>query len=281
MAHKPAHIACPARKQLAVDLLHLLELADQEPEIVKSVQYKVAALFQSMLEAVVRTGGELDPDLYKLFVRVSRLMAVDTQEIEGLNSVIKHVIGRSPSIGLELLSSRVASKKVLSDVITARPGPETLAAVENRVQECAAIRDEACKALQDRDRYYRWAEQSLKMGEVPPLPPIFSPMESAAAPLCEEDRTPEAPGVPEPGPEPGEHPDNNVLVREAAAPPAAPRAPRRKKPRLAKCVARMYARSRAILPEKIPTATKALLVEPVRCRRSLGYEEHTAWLPCF
>ena len=55
--------------------------------------------------------GTLDPTLFTLLMDVSLVWPLDTQELEGCNSVIKYVVELSPNISWQLLSSRITLKK--------------------------------------------------------------------------------------------------------------------------------------------------------------------------
>ena len=92
----------------------------------------------------VDTGGTLDYDFYNLISSIGNMMLLDTQEIEGMNSLVMGLIKRCPYIGLRLLSSRVLSRKVTktkmqqANSTTGDNFRAMLAAVESEVQGCTS-----------------------------------------------------------------------------------------------------------------------------------------------
>ncbi len=77
-----------------------------------AVAFKIMLLFHTELLNTIRT-GTLDPELHKLLVDVFEMMTDNTQDIEGVNSIISHIVDLAPSIGLKLLSGRILVKKTL------------------------------------------------------------------------------------------------------------------------------------------------------------------------
>ena len=60
----------------------------------------------------------MNQDVWCLLADISSLWRLDTQEIEGVNSLIKKMTGDSPNMNLELLSARVTIKKTMSAKLT-------------------------------------------------------------------------------------------------------------------------------------------------------------------
>eukprot|EP00969_Alexandrium_andersonii_P257905 11403730-Alexandrium_andersonii.AAC.1 len=54
------------------------------------------------------------------------MMLTDTQALEGINSMIKHMVRLAPNMRLKLLSSRVVIKKTLADRVTSKAAREEL-----------------------------------------------------------------------------------------------------------------------------------------------------------
>eukprot|EP00959_Pyramimonas_sp_CCMP1952_P227157 4749462-Pyramimonas_sp.AAC.1 len=57
--------------------------------------------------------GRIDRQLWVLARTITRMMAADTQEVEGLNSIIKRCLEMAPGMGLELLSSWALLRKTV------------------------------------------------------------------------------------------------------------------------------------------------------------------------
>ncbi len=91
--------------------------------------------------------GTLSYDLWQLLRCLMRMLAVDTQEIEGLNSVIKHVLGLAPAMGLKLLSSRALIKKT---IMWRDHGPQ---AIDSLATKCAAFHHTALRVHADTSRF--------------------------------------------------------------------------------------------------------------------------------
>ncbi|CAK0870089.1 unnamed protein product, partial [Prorocentrum cordatum] len=93
------------RKAIATELLAVSLIKDP-------FAIKLRSTFNDELFHASQT-GLLDGQLYKLLVDVSELCPIDTDEIEGISGMIKHMSRTSPSIQLKLMSSRVVIKKQL------------------------------------------------------------------------------------------------------------------------------------------------------------------------
>ena len=68
------------------------------------------ASWRQQLEQAART-GQLDARLFKFITHLARAWALDTGEIEGVNSVLKRIVSISPAIEWALISARTVIKK--------------------------------------------------------------------------------------------------------------------------------------------------------------------------
>ena len=101
--------ACDKRKAVSAELLH-----SPSQNLDASFSQKFRELFKADL-GVCSASGVIDPLLAQLVAEsFSSLLVLDTQEIEGCNSIIKKVVQLAPSIKLPLLSDRLMIKKVLA-----------------------------------------------------------------------------------------------------------------------------------------------------------------------
>eukprot|EP00959_Pyramimonas_sp_CCMP1952_P164666 3441902-Pyramimonas_sp.AAC.1 len=74
---------------------------------------KFAVWFRDGMTEAAET-GLLDDDVYSFLQNLSLMWFGDTQEIEGCNSIVKHVGRLAPNISLPLLSSRITIKKAVA-----------------------------------------------------------------------------------------------------------------------------------------------------------------------
>ncbi|CAK0871318.1 unnamed protein product, partial [Prorocentrum cordatum] len=107
---------CAKRARVAEELLRLGVDADRS-----TFQAKFVNIFRSHLQQVHVTQGQIDPALFLFTLRVFQRVPLDTQEIEGMNSIVRHCQQIAPHIALELLNSRVVNKKVIS-LVTSTTG---------------------------------------------------------------------------------------------------------------------------------------------------------------
>ena len=114
---EPAYNPCQHRRKLAVELLALA------PEkIDPSFTGKFRAIFKTELEICAKT-GTIDSMVYQLVSDFFSMLPVETQEIEGTNSMIKRIYQLSPNIKLPLMSDRILIKKALTTKVTTGETP--------------------------------------------------------------------------------------------------------------------------------------------------------------
>jgi len=160
MAYSPPEEECKKRLDLCKELLALLLSTDAS--VKETTPWKVAYVFEDLIRDAVRKRGKLDAQLHRLFALLGHALPADTQDIEGINSIIKHQLHSFPSIGLELLNSRVLAKK------TSAREYKSGEMIEEEVQKCIADHESACLALHDRERYFLFEEETMhKQAELP------------------------------------------------------------------------------------------------------------------
>jgi hypothetical protein len=98
--------ACGKRKAVAAELLQLCSLGELQDDF----SNKLATLFGSEMRSAAQT-GQLCPRLHDMLSLAFGILMVDTQEIEGVNSIIKYVTTISPNISTSLLQSRILINK--------------------------------------------------------------------------------------------------------------------------------------------------------------------------
>lgn len=140
MVHMPYNSPCERRKSVAKDLLALSAEHGQRD----GLSYNLALLFQHDL-TIARDTGTIRPDLFELLRCVFRMIHPGTQEIEGINSLVKHITDLAPSIGVRLLTSRIVSNNSL-------PHFNTPALREQLVQEFVVMHAEVQKFVNDADK---------------------------------------------------------------------------------------------------------------------------------
>jgi len=102
---------CERRRQLADELLQ--GQFDDDHSFTK----KFVDFFKSELKHCSKT-GMLDHFVHQLLTDFFEMMVLDTQEIEGANSIVKKMVHLAPNIHLPLLSDRLLMKKVLTPQVT-------------------------------------------------------------------------------------------------------------------------------------------------------------------
>jgi hypothetical protein len=125
------------RKRLASDLI------DQIANLPSTV-YKIVCIFYAEF-VEMRSTGVCCIALWRLVYDIARMWKLDTQDVEGLNSILKHICKICPHIGWELLAARLATRN--------RMGNATAARQDELVLECVALHEEAMAILQDSKRY--------------------------------------------------------------------------------------------------------------------------------
>ena len=99
--------ACPMRAQLARQLLE--QTADLHPTARALVRF-----FRKELQVCCSTGGTVPVRLYTLMRMIARDMTAETQEIEGIQSLIKLAVARrGQKCGLPLIDAHIANVKDL------------------------------------------------------------------------------------------------------------------------------------------------------------------------
>jgi hypothetical protein len=131
-------------------------------DVRRETPWKIGIVFKIELEAIIETGGECDAEFYKLAVMIAHMLASDTQEVEGINGTIKHVLSHFPAIGQKLLSTRTLCKKVLSDALgplaTLKMMPMVCDKIDNIVDSCLPLHSEGKIADADKDRFFNLGE---------------------------------------------------------------------------------------------------------------------------
>ncbi len=90
---------------------------------------KLGYIFKAELTAAA-SDGFLSPKLFDLLYSIFDTLKLDTQEIEGINGLLKRCIDLAPNIAVELLSSRMLAKKNL------QVNFGSAAAREDLIQQC-------------------------------------------------------------------------------------------------------------------------------------------------
>ena len=108
MLEKPFDEVCPVRQQVAKDLLATpnccLEYVDQD------LALKAKQEFHRDFVHAERTGLLTEP-LRCFLLTLRSVLSLDTQDLEGINSLIQVMCSRAPSMRLPLLNARVSIKK--------------------------------------------------------------------------------------------------------------------------------------------------------------------------
>lgn len=105
------HQPCMVRQKLAEEIL----VCDME-EKDSGFTAKLKEVFSTELQQTSRT-GLLDPMIYQMIYELFAILPVDTQMIEGCNSIIKKLVTISPNIHLPLTSDRLLIKKAVASRI--------------------------------------------------------------------------------------------------------------------------------------------------------------------
>ena len=138
-AFQPVGISDPERARCAADLLASPDNADPAARKIRTVFFKD-------LKHIAETGTTTEP-FHSLISDIARHWEPDTQEIEGVNSILSHMVELSPNISTHLLSSRLTiNKHVLglhSDKNTDR--------IDGFVQSCEMYHKRAAAYVDDKD----------------------------------------------------------------------------------------------------------------------------------
>lgn len=105
---KPHNEYCEDRKLIAQELLTFTELS------LDPFCHRLRLIFVSALRIAANTGC-LDYRLWLLLETIAQQWKMDTQEIEGVNNIIKYLMALCPALAWELLASRITIKKECAD----------------------------------------------------------------------------------------------------------------------------------------------------------------------
>lgn len=137
-----------------------------EFRIRRTTAFKVGRVFRQELLDIIAQEGKIDSaEFWKLILVVSRMLPSDTQEIEGINGMIKHILRLYPSIGQSLLNARTLCRKSLADALgslaTLKAGPQLTDAVDKLVTQCLPGHIESKHAIFDRDRFFDVSDKDM------------------------------------------------------------------------------------------------------------------------
>ncbi|CAK0860920.1 unnamed protein product, partial [Prorocentrum cordatum] len=149
MVFNDADTRCDRRKALATEMLDYLEKDEDDRNMKLQLPWKIAKCFEDELK-VTKQDGTIHPELFKLLTVIVHMIPVDTQAVEGMNSMIKFIIKLAPAIGLELLSTRLYLKKELAVLKTTRRQSIPPGVLKDLVDESAKNHEDNMKALQQR-----------------------------------------------------------------------------------------------------------------------------------
>lgn len=106
-------VACQKRQEICGQLL----VRRSERLLDEAFTCKFCFLFEDELRAGA-TSGFLSENLHQLLTELFALLPLETQEVEGTNSIIKKIYELAPNIHLPLMSDRVLIKKALASKVT-------------------------------------------------------------------------------------------------------------------------------------------------------------------
>lgn len=258
----PASQVCEERRSTAKALLALLDKPEGDVETFSSTAWKIAHTFREELLAAVAS-GTLHERLFHLIQAVCRMMTCDTQEIEGMNSIIKHAIHHAPAIHLPLLNSRVLIKKSLTDL------GQSSDALDKIVRQCVEAHSIGQAALEDPGRYYGYELEPTPI-QGPPAP---LPLQDSAGELPRVGENPDGAADGQPGQHPGHQPeqDGQRQSRDEPGPDVEPEQPQRKRRRrrrlseftpeelAQRCIVLLIGMFRSLSSSLQPGATRAVL----------------------
>ena len=114
---EPAYNPCDRRRQIAHELLQL-----PSDRVDSSFTGKFRTIFKEELEICARTGA-IDALFFQLLRDFFNLLPIETQEVEGTNSMIKKTYQIAPAIKLPLMSDRILIKKALATKVISGETP--------------------------------------------------------------------------------------------------------------------------------------------------------------
>lgn len=135
MIREPATRKCEVRSTTATLVLATPDMEQQDRSGFTS---KFRHIFRQALQHAADT-GLLQDDLYEFLSDLSSMWELDTQEVEGMNGLIKLMLGLAPNIRLPLLSARVTIKKTLAAALPHKDHREAAihAAIQMHTEACA------------------------------------------------------------------------------------------------------------------------------------------------
>ena len=148
LVYSPPHARCAHRKTVAAKVLQHFEAAahlppEQQRAVKKSVAWKCAYVFDACLRDAAKTGTLYEP-LWRCLLAYSQMIASDTQDIEGINGIVKRILNQHPNLNMELLNSRVLGKKTQG--VDVQSGNSSLP-IQDEVDRCLANHQGAVVAL--------------------------------------------------------------------------------------------------------------------------------------
>ena len=115
--------------------------------------------------------GCLAVTMYRFLRDVAHMHHTDTQEIEGINSIVKHCMKLAPSMHVDLLSARIQIKKEINEYATTSYGAhQPVAAATHEALVDAVVQQHDCRARVTPDRF-----QVVSLDDYPPPQTIASP----------------------------------------------------------------------------------------------------------
>ena len=106
LVFSPWNVVCQHRRRVAAQVLTHIEKDD-------GITWKLPQVFRQELEHCVNTGMLLNDELWNLLNGLTKMLIIDTQEVEGMNSILKRNVTIAPAILLPLAAARVMIKKEL------------------------------------------------------------------------------------------------------------------------------------------------------------------------
>ena len=101
---------CEDRRLLAAYLMSVVSIQQVDKDITTP---KLIILFEADVERAAET-GLLSAELHGILRAAFNNLCTDSQEIEGVNSILRRIVTLAPSIRQPLLSSRILVKKHLN-----------------------------------------------------------------------------------------------------------------------------------------------------------------------
>ena len=115
-------VAEPADSESASRVEVIREMMEADPAKQHRTILKFRLLFEEELSNAMSNGGKLADSCWDFVDHIAIQWRGCTQEIEGINNMIKAIVRRAPSISLPLVSARLAIRKGLN--IVGCRGPE-------------------------------------------------------------------------------------------------------------------------------------------------------------